>query len=226
MEGRLLLCALLAWDCHSKQGFQHTGGSVSAPLTPLHPQRFACRATSLFSCREPSNPAGTGLSSTHGCLSHPVLGADICLSVWPVSLPSGRIKASQMMCHPPKMRCPWAAPGSLSGGKLGSPACRAPLHLLLRVKAPHGAEPSGTGSSLETAAVLSRTLREVAGTALTSFRAVLLANRACGGQRRPHKRLRVDFAIKGSALATRGIDHSVIYAPAPPEGLRPAPRRC
>lgn len=85
MEGRLLLCALLAWDSHSKQGFQQTGGSVSAPLTPLHPQRFAHRATSLFSCREPSSPAGTGLSSTHGCLSHPVLGAHICLSVWPVS---------------------------------------------------------------------------------------------------------------------------------------------
>lgn len=58
----------------------------------------------------------------------------------------------------------------------------------------------------------------MAGTALTSFRAVLLANWAYGGHRHPHKGLRADFAIKGSALATRGIDHSVIYVPAPPRG--------
>ena len=29
------------------------------------------------------------------------------------------------------------------------------------------------------------------------------------------KGLRVDFAIEGPALATRGIDHGVIYVPAP-----------
>lgn len=69
----------------------------------------------------PPMAASPTLSSEH--ISVCQSGLSVCSSC-PRVQPSGRIKASQMMCHPPEMRCPWAAPGLQAPSPEGSWAHR------------------------------------------------------------------------------------------------------
>lgn len=103
----------------------------------------------------------------------------------------------------PELQAP-SPEGSWPRRRAGDPFPPAPW-----VKAPHGAEPSGTGSFL----------RVESGNGCRFIQQPRRGGRDCsarhhgGTRRRSGKGLRVDFALKGPALAARGIDRSVIYVP-------------